>query len=176
MIWVGGGHTPQSTLIARYGPFRLADGTTVIDPRDLVAVVGEDNPVASSAARAARQQNLSDGVFWGGFALTGAGAGLGFAGLLGSASGELDRGALVWSGIGAALVGSILMFLGQGHLRSAVIQHREAAFDAYDLVLRRRLALCGAGDTPGACEPDGVGGPAPTSGSAAPAPWGTPPR
>jgi hypothetical protein len=175
LMLVNGAPVVGGTLVTRYGPFTLADGTTVSDPRDLAAVVGENTPVALAAERSERRRNTADGFYWGGFALVGVGGGLGLAGLLGRASGDFDAGAVLWSGIGTALVGSILLVLGQTHLRSGVIQHREAAFDAYDLTLRRRLALCGEGDTPGGCEPDAPPSSSSTPVTSAPSPWGAPP-
>lgn len=144
-------------------------------PQHLAAVVGESTPVALAAERSERQRTTSDGFYWGGCALVGVGGGLGLAGLLGRSSGDFDAGAVLWSGIGTALVGSILLVLGQTHLRSGMLQHREAAFDAYDLTLRRRLALCGECDTPGGCELDSPPSSSSTPAPSAPSPWGSPP-
>lgn len=167
----------------------LANGTAVQYPEDLHPLVDPDSPTAQSADRARRARRISTGLVAGGVA----GMLLGVALLIPALTSSVDYGssadierdgsnALLWSSLGVLTASTVVYFVGLFGPGATASQERVNAFTALDASLRRRLGLCGVGDTITDCATQGPVVPTlqplqPTLPiqPSQPAPWGAPP-
>lgn len=143
-VYYGGRY---STTRADY--FKLADGTYIDHPEDLLPVVPADSRTATAAKEAHSEEAAAQGWFWAWIGCTVASSVIIMSPLV--ADDLSMTGPSLWIGSGLTAIGMVGGIMG-------IVKHRSAnrqaatAYENYNEDLRRRLNLCVEDDTVFGCD------------------------
>jgi len=128
----------------------LADGTQVIYPEDLLAVLPPYSPAASAAADSRDDRRAGAWLNAGGWLLTAASLALVLVPPRVSNTSQFDLGTMIGGGL--LFSGGLVSFYIGGTYERAAEQRKKEAFELYELGLLDHLGLCLDGAVMRACE------------------------